>query len=144
LDPADVTVDAAGIVSVTDYDKNQVFRFDAEGTVLETLGVERQYRPGENEEPGYLSQPWGAAIDPQGNLYVAEHGGRRVQVFAPDGAPLGVIESEATESGQLVTLMFVAVSPDGLLYVADNRNGRVQIFRLLSPLAPALGTPAFD
>jgi hypothetical protein len=72
---------------------------------------------------------------------VAEYGGRRVQVFAPDGAALGVIEGVASESGQFGTSIFVAVSPDGLLYLADNRNGRVQVFRLLPPLVLATGTP---
>jgi len=139
LDPADVAIDAAGVVSVTDYDKNRIFRFDAEGAGLETLGLERQYQAGEAQQPGYLSQPWGVAVDPQDNLYVAEYGGKRVHVFAPDGTSLGVIESVATEPNQYMTLIYVTVSADGTLYVADNANGRVQQFRLLAPL---VATPA--
>lgn len=132
----DVTVDAGGIVSVTDGTNARIYRLDAEGTIVDTFG----------EKGGQLGQffaPWGIAVDAVGNLFVAEYGGGRVQVIAPDGTPLGTIGS-FRQPGQLSNPISLTVSADGLLYVSDEGKRRVQVFRLLSPLAPAAGTPVSD
>lgn len=141
-DPADVAVDAAGAVWVTDFDANRIYHFDAKGKVTAVLGMEREYRSGEAEQLGVLTNPWGAAVDAQGNLYVAEYGGRRVQVFAPDGTPLGAITGEtSSRESPAMTPIYLAIGSDGALFLAEYEGRQVQVFHLLPPLVSAPGTP---
>jgi len=144
-DLADVVVDAAGIVSVTDYANDQVYRFDPAETALLAPARPIAHRFGETgTHLGQLTDPRGVAIDAQGNLYIAESGGHRIQVFAPDGTPLGTVGSVGLGPGQFIAPTDLTVSPDGLLYVADEGTSRVQVFRLLTPRAPMVGTPALN
>ena len=92
--PANIEVDAAGIVSVTDWNTNQVVRLDADGTVLDTFGRRRR---GAGD-----AGPWGMTSDGQGNLFVADHRGNRIQVFAPDGTLLGTIGGVGVQPGQFI------------------------------------------
>ena len=89
------------------------FGNDPDGTVLGVIGesVAGQVRQ--------ILWPWGAAVDTAGNVYVAEYGGSRVRVFAPDGTPLGRIGEFGFGPGQFISPLYLTVAPDGLLYVAD-------------------------
>lgn len=133
-DPADVAVDAQGTAWVTDFDASRIFRFDAEGRVAATLGIERQYLAGEAAQPGALTKPWGIAVDAQGNLYVAEYGGSRVQVFAPDGSPLGSITGEmSSPESPAMNPIYLAIGPDGAIYVAEYGGHRLEVFHPTNP-----------
>jgi DNA-binding beta-propeller fold protein YncE len=77
---------------------------------------------------GQLSTPSSAAVDAQGNLYVADSLNHRIQVFGPDGAPARTIGSFGTGDGQLFEPRGVAVDQQGNIYVADTWNARVAKF----------------
>lgn len=81
--------------------------------------------------PGQLSFPAGIAIDPgDGELFVADTGNNRVQVFSPTGTFARQFGSLGTAVGQFAGPLAVGVSPTAPfdVYVADSGNNRVQRF----------------
>ena len=83
----------------------------------------------EGATEGRFLDPRALAISPQGQIYVADGGNHRIQVFDQAGNFLkswgGV---EGADPGQLTEPWGIAVSPDGRVYVADTWNHRIQIF----------------
>ncbi|MBK9715858.1 MAG: TIGR03663 family protein [Kouleothrix sp.] len=79
-------------------------------------------------DQGQLDQPRGVAVDRQGNVYVADLGNSRVEVFGADGKPLRTIGAFGGGDGQFNEPRDVAVDQQGNLYVADTWNARVQKF----------------
>ena len=78
--PADVTWDRAGNIYVADgYGaNNRVAKFTKDGNFVKSWG-----RTG--AEQGQFNRIRGIASDAQGNLYVADAGNKRIQVFDGDG-----------------------------------------------------------
>lgn len=70
--------------------------------------------------PRRLDQPRGLALAPTGELYVADSGNRRVQVFDTHSLAL-----RAILSGPFTAPWDVAVSSHGTVYIADKGTGRV-------------------
>ncbi len=73
--------------------------------------------------------PSGAAVAPNGTVYVADTGTHRVQYFDRTGTFLGRWGRNGEEAGQFVLPGGAAVAPDGkTVYVVDAGNSRVQAF----------------
>lgn len=78
--------------------------------------------------PGEFDQPQGLAVDQAGEVYVADAGNCRVQVFSADGKFLRSWGSCGGEQGQFQKPLDVAIGPRGDVYVADFELDRVQVF----------------
>jgi DNA-binding beta-propeller fold protein YncE len=75
----DVAWDAAGNAFISDgYINSRVAKVDKDGNWLKSWG-----EPGDG--PGQFNVPHSIATDAQGNVYVADRGNRRIQVFDGDG-----------------------------------------------------------
>src|SRR5436853_4354688 len=75
----DVTWDPEGNTYISDgYINSRVAKVDKDGKWLKSFG-----EPGDG--PGQLTTPHSIAADAQGNVYVADRGNRRIQVFDGDG-----------------------------------------------------------
>jgi DNA-binding beta-propeller fold protein YncE len=75
----DMAWDAAGNTYISDgYINSRVAKFDKDGNWVKSWG-----EPGRG--PGQFSVPHNIAIDAKGNVYVADRGNRRIQVFDGDG-----------------------------------------------------------
>jgi sugar lactone lactonase YvrE len=74
-----------------------------------------------------LVNPTGAAVAPNGNIYVVD-GGDRVQVFSPQGIWLKSWGGTGAQPGQFDSPQGIEVDPDGNVYVADFANHRIQKF----------------
>ena len=75
----DMAWDSSGNTYISDgYINSRVAKIDKEGNWLKSFG-----EPG--DKPGQLSTPHGIAIDAQNNIYVADRGNRRIQVFDTEG-----------------------------------------------------------
>jgi DNA-binding beta-propeller fold protein YncE len=75
----DVAWDAAGNTYISDgYINSRVAKVDRNGNWLKSFG-----EPG--SQPGQLNTPHSIAADAKGNIYVADRGNRRIQVFDGEG-----------------------------------------------------------
>ena len=75
----DVAWDAAGNTYISDgYINSRVAKVDKDGNWVKSWG-----EPGSG--PGQFNTPHSIAVDAQGNVYVADRGNRRIQVFDGDG-----------------------------------------------------------
>src|SRR5207247_1787533 len=83
--PTDVTWDTDGNIFISDgYINSRVAKFDKNGDWVKSWG-EKGTKEGEFDTPHSI------AADARGNIYVADRGNRRIQVFDPDGKFLRAI-----------------------------------------------------
>ncbi|HWB55271.1 MAG TPA: hypothetical protein VG722_13800, partial [Tepidisphaeraceae bacterium] len=107
---------------VADYSKNHIEVFDRKtGKTLRYIGT-----PGIKK--GQLVGPLGVAVDREGNVYVDDVVGCRVQKFSPDGQCLGSFGTRGDRPGDFVRPKHLAVDSDGRIYVVDAAFANVQIF----------------
>jgi NHL repeat len=77
--PTDVTWDAQGNIFVSDgYVNSRVVKYDKNGRFIKSVGSAR------GGAPSQLNTPHSIASDALGNIYVADRGNARVQVFDND------------------------------------------------------------
>jgi DNA-binding beta-propeller fold protein YncE len=89
----DMTWDRAGNTYVSDgYINSRVAKLDKNGNWLKSWG-----EPG--DQPGQFNVPHSIAADAQGNIYVADRGNRRIQVFDGEGKFLRQITIDAPVKG---------------------------------------------
>ena len=82
----DMAWDAAGDTFISDgYINSRVAKYDKNGQWIKSFG-----EPGSG--PGQLNTPHSIAIDNQGNVYVANRGNSRIEVFDSDGKYLRQIK----------------------------------------------------
>ncbi len=75
----DMAWDAAGNTYISDgYINSRIAKVDKNGNWLKSWG-----EPG--DQPGQLNTPHSLAVDAGGNVYVADRGNRRIQVFDGEG-----------------------------------------------------------
>jgi hypothetical protein len=75
----DMAWDAAGNTYITDgYINSRVAKIDKDGNWVKSWG-----EPGDG--PGQFNVPHSIAVDAKGNIYVADRGNRRIQVFDGEG-----------------------------------------------------------
>lgn len=115
--PEGVTFTAGGGLLVCDSGNARLQLFDAGGSYVRTIPV---------AGVGALRRPRRAAIDGEGNYYVADPDAGSVFVFSADGALLRRI---VPAGARQFKPMAVAVTPSGTVYVADSATGSVFAFR---------------
>jgi hypothetical protein len=116
-EPAGVAAQGESVY-VVDRGTPRVFRLDTTGHVLATINLEPLGTYGLN----------GMAVDPNGNVYVADTGRNRILAFAPNGSPLRPIGRAGSDLGAFTQPMMLAFAPDDGLFVADWENGRIERF----------------
>ena len=129
--PFDLTFDAAGNLIFSDTFNHVLRRIDAHTGVIATIagtGARGFSGDGGPAAQAQLNEPYGVAVDPSGNVYVADRLNRRVRKVA---AITGTISTIAGGDGGFRTL----AEPNGLafdarnhlLYVADVADHRVRL-----------------
>jgi DNA-binding beta-propeller fold protein YncE len=117
--PTEVAIGQGGEIFVLDGVNGQVKVLDEKGRFLRAVGA-----PGEGE--GQLRQPVGMDLDSQGNVYVADTGNRRVQVFS-SGGYLRTIDLNPLKACPVDVLV---VEQEGSLYVSDKEGHRILVLTL--------------
>jgi DNA-binding beta-propeller fold protein YncE len=82
---------------------------------------------GHGSAPGEFDQPVGIALDPGGNLFVADKANHRIEQFARDGSFVRAWGEPGNQPGQFREPHDVAADAE-FVYVADTWNQRVQVF----------------
>jgi len=78
--PTGIAVDSSGFVYVTDQIENLVQKFTSNGTFVTTIGINADISGG-GSGPGQFNTPHGIAVDSSGNVYVADSGNNRIEIF---------------------------------------------------------------
>ncbi len=109
--PADLVFAPNGDIFVADGESTntRIVKYSRDGKFLKMWGTK-------GANPGQLQTPHSIVMDSRGQLYVANRGNKRVEIYNQDGRYLGQITNVATPYG-------LAMSRDGILYVADGAAG---------------------
>ena len=153
--PTDVGWDPQGNIFVSDgYCNNRVVKFDKDGRFLAQVGSEKA-----GKEPGEFNLPHGLQVDRQGNVYVADRGNRRIQVFDEEGKFLRQITIDvpvdpnarpaignkppATVTGTMAPgapwAICITPGPNQVLYSSDAFPGRIYKLSLEGKVMGVLG-----
>jgi DNA-binding beta-propeller fold protein YncE len=117
VEPAGVAV-AGDNYYVVDRGTPRIMRLDSSGQPQAVLDLTGLSTYGLN----------GLAVDPNGNLYVADTGRNRILVFTSGGQLLKQIGHSGSDLGGFTQPMMLAFGPDGSFVVADWENGRLERF----------------
>src|SRR6185369_8245386 len=155
----DVTWDPAGNVYISDgYINSRVAKADKNGNWLKSWGTK-------GSKPGEFTTPHSIAADAQGNVYVADRGNRRIQVFDGDGTYLRTmtidvpydanartaigakpdvekVEASGAQKTQLPGApwaLCITPGPNQVLYASDAYPGRVYKLSLDGKVLGMLG-----
>jgi DNA-binding beta-propeller fold protein YncE len=137
----DMAWDSAGNTYISDgYVNSRVAKVDKNGNWIKSWG-----EPG--DQPGQFNTPHSIAVDAQNNIYVADRGNRRIQVFDGDGkflrqividvpfdpearSPIGnkpklpVVGNQAMAPGAPWAIC-ITPPPNQVLYSSDGYPGRI-------------------
>lgn len=135
--PMAVAVDDVENIYVADAGSHTIRRIDREGIVITVAGSgEAGYRDGLRAEAQF-SWPTGVAVDPEGNLIVADSKNHRIRkillpqgrvgTLAGNGRP-GFIDGTGS-SAEFDFPTGITVDSAGNIYIADSANHRIRAIR---------------
>jgi DNA-binding beta-propeller fold protein YncE len=116
---------------VADTANSRLVKFDSEGKLLAAWSQGRTPEGQAPPAPNTFIEPWGVAVDSEGNVYVADTWNHRVQKFDAQGQFLlewGAPGVAADGPDRFWGPRGIAISPDGQVYVTDTGNRRVVVF----------------
>ena len=84
--PTDIAWDASDNIYISEgYVNNRIAKFDKNGNWIKTWGEYGEGGDRADQNPAHFRNAHNMQIDRQGNVYVADRGNRRIQVFDGDG-----------------------------------------------------------
>jgi len=159
--PTDVAWDSDDNIYISDgYINSRVAKFDKHGNWVKSWGERGVGGTHANENPGSFNTPHNIGIDRQNNVYVADRGNRRIQVFDSDGkfqrfillnAPydkkrhpvLGNMPANPPDETAPWTIC-ITQGPTQYLYTSDNEPGRVYKLSLDGKILGMFGESGHD
>ena len=154
--PTDVAWDSDDNIYISDgYTNSRVAKFDKHGNWVKSWGSRGVGGEHANENPSQFNTPHNIGVDRQNNIYVADRGNRRIQVFDRDGkflrfillnAPydkkrhpvLGNPNPNPPDETQPWTIC-ITNTPTQYLYTSDSEPGRVYKLTLDGKILGMLG-----
>jgi uncharacterized protein (TIGR03663 family) len=131
-----------GSIYIADTGNSRIVHVDKTGKILATWGS-RTPDGQVPASPGTFIEPWGIAVDAQGNVYVADTWNHRIQKFDANGnfeQEWGTFGQLAGASNYLWGPRSIAVGLDGRVYVTDTGNKRVVVFDSSGKVLQEFGT----
>lgn len=133
----DFALTKAGQLLVTDASHAWVQAFDKRsGKYLTRFG-------GKGEDDHNLEKPEGIAVDPEGNVFVADYNTGYIKKYGPDLKWLLTFSEYGSEPGQTMKSEFMDIR-DGRLYVPDIGNNRINVFDLEGQFLFLFGGPGAE
>jgi len=122
--PHGMRIDREGNIWTTDNGNHVLRKFNSEGRLLMTLGVENKAGGGKD---GFRA-PDDLVFDSQGNMYVADSGNGRIVKLSASGEYVLEWGKKGKEAGQFATAHDLAIDKQDRIYVGDRGNKRIQVF----------------
>ena len=126
------------LLYVADAELDQILVYDAD-TLKPVRKMGTTGHKHELTSQGDFSKPAGLAVDPEGNLYVADTWNNRIQIFDADGNFISSFGKAGDGPGYFSRPKGVAIDGDGHVWVADGVQDRVQVFTKEGQLLIAFG-----
>ena len=135
--PRGVAIGPTGSLFIADTANSRIRRVNANGviTTIAGNGDDRFCGDGGPAVDACLESPHGVAVDPHGNVFIADTSNNRIRKVTPGGTISTYAggggngfcgDSGAATSACLNGPRGVVVDPDGNLYIADTGNDRVR------------------
>ena len=137
--PYGVAVDGQRNVYISDRYNNRVRKVSPGGTITTFAGTgaygSGSFGDGGPATSAQLRNPYGVAVDGQGNVYIADHGHSRVRkvnpggtitTFAGTGVPGFSGDGGRATAAKLISPRGLAVDGRGNVYISDRDNNRVR------------------
>jgi hypothetical protein len=155
--PTDVGWDTSDNIFISDgYINSRIAKFDKNGNWIKSFGSYGMGGEHANENPGQFRNPHNMQLDRQGNVYAADRGNRRIQVFDSDGKfqrfiflnaaynksrhpVLGNMPMNPPDETAPWTLCITNTTPQ-YLYAADSEPGRSTSSRWTAKFWACLGS----
>jgi len=134
--PTALELDDDGALLIADTRNHVVRRLSTDGilTTIAGNGTKGDDGDGGNATEAELDQPNGLALDPQGNLYIADRGNFKIRRVTPDGEIDTIAGSgergDAGDGGPALQAQFGFLAriawDDGALLIADQTNSKIR------------------
>ena len=132
--PVGVAVDAAGTLYVSDQTNDTVRAITPGGMVSTLAGLAGNPGIADGSSAARFNNPWGAAVDAAGNVYVADRLSHTIRKITPAGVVstlAGLAGSFGSANGTGSEARFqnprsLAVDAAGNIYVADSGNNAIR------------------
>lgn len=128
--PRGLAVAPDGSIYVADTGNSRIIHLDKSGRIITSWGG----RTPDGElppAPGMFMEPWGIAVDSNGNVFVADTWNHRIQKFNASGKFVqewGSLGQPSNKPDSLWGPRGIVVNPDGRVYVTDTGNKRIVVF----------------
>ncbi len=135
--PGSLLMDGAGGFYVSATRQARIYRVAADGrlTVIAGSGTRGTIGDGGPATAAQLSNPIGLALDPSGNLYIADNGSSRIRKVTPSGAIITIAgggpglvlgDGGPATDASLISPGGLAFDSAGNLYIADSGHHRIR------------------
>ncbi|GAB5526735.1 MAG: hypothetical protein Roseis2KO_46070 [Roseivirga sp.] len=123
LEPNDLIVDDLGNIYFTSERYNTIEKLNPIGELSTLAGGEAGYSDGTGTAAAF-DGPYGMALDPSGNIIIADRNNNRIRKVTPEGVVTTIATSGDDEG--LMSPYDVAVDNDGNIYVADQGRRKIK------------------
>jgi sugar lactone lactonase YvrE len=159
--PTDVAFDSDDNIYISDgYINSRVAKFDKHGNWIKSWGTRGVSGPHADQNPSQFNTPHNIGVDRQNNVYVADRGNRRIQVFDRDGKferfiflnvpydktrhpVLGNLASNPPDETQPWTIC-ITQGPTQYLFTSDQEPGRIYKLSLDGKIVGMFGESGHD
>jgi len=126
--PYGIAVDSSGNIYLSTNRGYRVLKLNASGTAQWTAGAAGVWGNDNTHFGAFWEGPNNVAVDASGNVYVADTGNHRIQIYNGSGSYVVTLGSYGSGNYQFDMPDGVAIDSSGNIYVADSGNHRVQIY----------------
>lgn len=119
-------------IVVPDVRGHKLLIVDYDGTTIKVIEAFKDNKDG-------FRFPSSAAIDPKGNILVADTMNARVVRFSPEGEFLSAFGQRGDNIGDFSMIKAVATDSEGHIYVTDAKSNKVQIYNEQGETLLAIG-----